>query len=733
MAGALQVGTDNAIEVRKTLNRRQRLLFAKQGQGWISVALPATVLVPFGLPVPDHQVGEPPAGFSRRHDDGPAGVQGARVGGCDGTALLCHRAEVTPREAFVRPPAEKAVTSSPTSANAAFFSRRLFRGPTRTPREQTNIRPLDGHEAGFLDHAADEGSARDNLHPAFREIRPRFEVTPRVSQSRTVSLRPWQKEAFDQLASSDGRDFFVVATPGAGKTTLALTAVVHHLAKNPTDPVVVVSPTQHLKAQWAVAASRFGLSMDPAWRPGPIAPDVHGIISTYQQVASNPEALRTNARNAVVVLDEIHHAGDERSWGGAVLQAFQHARFRLSLSGTPFRSDRCEIPFLQYQDFEAQPDFEYGYGEALHDGGVVRPVVFPRVGGAMEWLDATGTLQNATFADSVDKTTASQRLRTALAADGDWLRTVLKAADEQLTTSRVRFPNAGGLVIAMDQSHARSIAGVLERIRGRKVRVATSDDPRATSHIARFAESDEPWLVAVRMVSEGVDIPRLRVGVYATTTTTELFFRQAVGRFVRWMPGDADDPAVLFLPDDARLARWANTLTEARRHYVAPTQEADPQDIADEMSDSQLDAIRPEPQMSLFEAISATPDEGSEAVEIFAAAAAPSAPVQHVLDLPLVPPRSGASLSVDGGTSDIPHFEVRQQLRASNAERARALVHTTGRSHAEVNRELNRRSGITSIDTATLEQLRRRQRAAESWMQELTVKRSPRVGFQTDS
>ena len=50
----------------------------------------------------------------------------------------------------------------------------------------------------------------------------------------------------------------------------------------------------------------------------------------------------------------------------------------------------------------------------------------------------------------------------------------------------------------------------------------------------RFADGDAPWIVAVRMVSEGVDIPRLRVGVYATNTVTELFFRQAVGRLVRW-------------------------------------------------------------------------------------------------------------------------------------------------------------------------------------------------------
>ena len=353
------------------------------------------------------------------------------------------------------------------------------------------------------------------------------------------------------------------------------------------------------------------------------------------------------------------------------------------------------------------------------------------VRGAMEWLDATGTLQNATFADRVDRTTASQRLRTALAANGDWLRTVLRAADEQLSQTRQRFPSAAGLVIAMDQNHARDVAAVLERIRGRRVRVATSDDPRASSHIASFASSDDPWLVAVRMVSEGVDIPRLRVGVYATTTTTELFFRQAVGRFVRWMPGDADEPAVLFLPDDARLARWANTLTEVRRHDVAPRRDDDA-GPTDEDLGATLDAVRPEPQLSLFEAISATADDAAESVEVFARSEVAPLPVQHVLDLPAVAPRVGGDAIERQDDVAVPHFEQRQALRAANAERARTIVHLTGRSHAQVNIELNRRSGISAIDTATLDALARRKKAADTWIDELTSVKTPRIGFQAD-
>ena len=75
--------------------------------------------------------------------------------------------------------------------------------------------------------------------------------------------------------------------------------------------------------------------------------------------------------------------------------AFEPARRRLALSGTPFRSDTRAIPFLNYVLDEARPDFEYGYGAALADGRVVRPVYFPRTNGTMEWSAPDGSTYNA--------------------------------------------------------------------------------------------------------------------------------------------------------------------------------------------------------------------------------------------------------------------------------------------------------------------------------------------------
>src|SRR4051812_5756750 len=233
--------------------------------------------------------------------------------------------------------------------------------------------------------------------------------------SRSVRLRRWQHAALARFSASPTPDFLAVATPGAGKTTFALTALRTDLARRPA-PVVIVAPTAHLKLQWARAASTFGLHLDPGWSPaaGGLAPDMHGIVTSYQQVALSAGALSDVARGAYVVLDEVHHAGEDQAWGETLRTAFHGSARRLSLSGTPFRSDTRAIPFVRYEADEAVPDYEYGYGDALRDGHVVRPVYFPRLGGQMEWSAPDGNIHAASFDDPLATALANQRLRTAL-------------------------------------------------------------------------------------------------------------------------------------------------------------------------------------------------------------------------------------------------------------------------------------------------------------------------------
>lgn len=540
--------------------------------------------------------------------------------------------------------------------------------------------------------------------------------------SRTITLRPWQKAALEELTRNRTGDFLTVATPGAGKTTFALTAARQSLARNPGQRLVVVVPTAHLKHQWSRAATAFDLHLDPMWsaRDGILPRDMHGVVTTYQQVASACDELSRLAQGAFVIFDELHHAGEERAWGDGVRTAFTAAAQRVALSGTPFRSDTHAIPFVRYRGDEAESDFEYGYGEALRDRGVVRPVYFPRIDGLMEWSAPDGEVHAHSFEDQLNNNLSSQRLRTALSIEGEWLPSVLRQAHEQLGVIRQSQPDAGGLVIAMDQEHARGIARILrDRFKVKPV-LALSDDPDASDHIAKFAAGKAPWIVAVRMVSEGVDIPRLRVGVFATTTTTELFFRQAVGRLVRWTRGLKGQKAYFYIPDDPRLRARAWAIAEQRRHSLRHEDrdlQGDP---------NALDEIGEEAQPSLFAAISAVAldadhdgpdwlydDEGDD----------PVLETALTLDLPPLP-MPGAAAGVTAAELDgITLREQKQILRDKNAERAKAIAAHTGLSHAKVNSELNRAVFIKRITEATVADLERRLEKADKWLEQASAPR----------
>lgn len=543
--------------------------------------------------------------------------------------------------------------------------------------------------------------------------------------SRSIRLRRWQKEALDRLVEHESPDFLAVATPGAGKTTFALAAVLHHLSTHPRHQVVVVAPTSHLKVQWARAAARLGIHLEPSWSSstGGLPRDMHGIAVTYQQVAANPEALRRHSGRCMVVLDELHHAGDERAWGTAIRRAFEGAPQRLSLSGTPFRSDTHAIPFVNYVHDEAVADFDYGYAAALADRRVVRPVYFPAIGGFMEWSAPDGSLNAASFDDALDQTRSSQRLRTALSLDSEWLPAVLRQANDRLMELRRDQPDAAGLVVATDQEHARGIAELLRMRHRVTAMVVTSDDPTASTRIAAFADGNLPWIVAVRMVSEGVDIPRLRLGVFATTTTTELFFRQVVGRFVRHTGGPArQERAWVFIPDDPRLRQSAATIAEQRRHSLRRDWEEGETFERPEDPTALDDLPGEEEQLSLFQVLSAEVTESAQQYSVFdddpdADGIDDEIDTSVPIDLPPPPPAGGSRglITTDGR----PLSEVKQELRAINADLARQLARYAGVGHQEVNQRLNREAGIRRIADASVEDLQRRIDAAEKWMADL--------------
>jgi len=407
--------------------------------------------------------------------------------------------------------------------------------------------------------------AAEHLSPAFPE---------RAAWGTGSKLRAWQEEALTAYFQREPRDFLAAATPGAGKTTFALRLASELLARRSIDRITVVAPTDHLKRQWADAAARVGIRLDPRFSnaDGWQARHYHGVAVTYAQIAVKPGLHRTltESGRTLVILDEVHHGGDALSWGDAIREAFEKATRRLSLTGTPFRSDTAPIPFVSYlRDHRgvrvSQTDFDYGYGRALKDG-VVRPVLFLAYAGNMRWRNKMGDEMEAQLAEGNTKDITSQAWRTALDPEGEWIPQVLAAADRRLTEVRHSVPDAGGLVIATDHTTARAYAAILQGITGAPVTLVLSDDKAASDRIDRFSESSSRWMVAVRMVSEGVDVPRLAVGVYATSASTPLFFAQAIGRFVR--ARRRGETASIFLPSVPNLLVLANELERERDHAL---------------------------------------------------------------------------------------------------------------------------------------------------------------------
>ncbi|MGH3712612.1 MAG: DEAD/DEAH box helicase [Micromonosporaceae bacterium] len=564
---------------------------------------------------------------------------------------------------------------------------------------------------------------------------------PRVDAG---ELRAWQRRALVAYLRRPNENFLAVATPGAGKTTFALRIAAELLAAGTVETVTVVAPTEHLKSQWAAAASRVGIELDPDFRNAALhtSADFHGVVVTYAQVGMAPAVhrRRTLARRSLVILDELHHAGDARTWGEGVRIAFEPAVRRLGLTGTPFRSDDNPIPFVEYERgpdglLRSRADSVYGYADALADG-VVRPVIFLAYSGEARWRTSAGDELVARLGEPLTSDVTAKAWRTALDPHGDWMPQVLRAADARLRHKRnAGMTDAAGLVIATDQNAARAYAKLLAQLTGSSPVVVLSDDAGASERIAKFAESDDRWLVAVRMVSEGVDIPRLAVGVYATSASTPLYFAQAIGRFVRTRtPGET---ASVFLPSVPPLLELASAMEVERDHVLG--EKKDEEELLLEAAQRRQDEATDQPPG--FEAMGATAeldqvifDGNSWGTPILAG----TPEEEDFLGLPgLLTPDQVATVlakrqadqlasqrrrrpeadetAPEQNTAALPAGQRRVALRKHLNALVAAEHHRSGRPHGQIHAELRRTCGGPPSAQATIEQLEARITAIQSW------------------
>ncbi|HET6869817.1 MAG TPA: DEAD/DEAH box helicase family protein [Solirubrobacteraceae bacterium] len=525
----------------------------------------------------------------------------------------------------------------------------------------------------------------------------------------TPALRVWQTRALAAMEAWKRGSFLLSAAPGAGKTRPALELARRELASGAVGSVLVACPTGPLTRQWARAASGLGIELEvDASSPRPPR-GFHGVAVTYARIAKSPPAWeRATGARTLVIADEAHHLGEELAWGEAFSRAVRGCERWLLLSGTPFRSDATPIPGVRYDSAGlAEPDVSYNYADAVLDG-ICRPVCFVAYDGTLSWRSGDDVIESS-FETVLSGREASRRYRTAISTElPDGLPRILREADTKLRMlRRDGHPDAGGLVIAADSSHARRIAALLREATGQKALVVLHNEPRAAEKLAGFTNARDPWIVAVNMVSEGVDIPRLRVGVYATAAKTPLVFRQIVGRFVRTIPDRPPEPSWLYIPADPVLRDHAAAVQQELRHALRRPED----DLADEFDRPDVSQTE-RGETLVFEPLSA---DVAPQMTLFGAPAPPA-----MSRIATTAHDHAPALDPEVRRHSTPAFEQRARLRNERHRLVSELTRRDGSTHREINAWINRKLGIRSVEHATLDEL---ERSVELLVNKLTRRR----------
>jgi superfamily II DNA or RNA helicase len=459
---------------------------------------------------------------------------------------------------------------------------------------------LDDWEAHHVKRYADGGLT--SLTNAVALCRRCHVELHRGNSMGLITPRGWQVEAIDRFTQSRGLCFLLEATPGAGKTIYSGLCAQHLLDNEMVDFVVCVVPTTALKGDASAGFlgdfHKAGVEITTVLKEGRAAPkQFSGAVITYAQLPNMTTTFETWARNGLrlfFIFDEIHHATEQNTWGSAAESCGRIATKILGMTGTPFRGDGRQISFVRYDGGKAVADFAYAYKQAVAED-VCRRVLFIHDDGVAEYI--LDEQEQSVMISAAEEEQVAKVSSVIFRRDAEWLNTVLAKADEKLDEYRIADVNAGGLVICRpgtsddDDRHLEQVAKSLREITGTDPVIVKHDDPDANAKIERFRKSQDRWIVAVRKISEGVDIKRLRVLVLASYPGTELLFRQVVGRVVRVEDPSASEDATVYMAKFPRLVEFANRISEEADAGMKLKKERKPGERGEQQASSNFTAI----------------------------------------------------------------------------------------------------------------------------------------------
>ena len=381
------------------------------------------------------------------------------------------------------------------------------------------------------------------------------------------SLREWQREcitiALDHYAGIS--HFFCQATPGSGKTKMAAELAKRLLDQDKIDLVLCFAPSlQVVDGFRRTFSDVLGRRLD-----GLIG--AIGAACTYQGMEYQDCAFWRlfDEHRVFVVFDEIHHcAGHDlllsNAWGQQIIQRVQdRAAYTLALSGTPWRSDHKAIVLAHYSTPEGNLicDYRYGLQEAIVDGVCRSPRIVILDNQMVRLTEAMSNENTVTTFPNIATLLAESPVSYEhLLCHDDVLGQLLRLGCRKLREIRKTKSDAGGLVVATNVEHAHQIAGIL-RLQGEICQVVTNKAPNAQEIINDFRHNECHWIIAVGMISEGTDIPRLQVCCYLSRIRTELHYRQVLGRILR-RSNNNDDEAWLFVLAEPALQQFSERVAD---------------------------------------------------------------------------------------------------------------------------------------------------------------------------
>jgi len=358
---------------------------------------------------------------------------------------------------------------------------------------------------------------------------------------KTFEPRDWQAHCYRDYIIRDKKIYSIGAVPGAGKSKTAAFIVNHLLKSNIIDFFFVISPQENKKPEWSedfLAYFGIPIQLDYSSDSKIKKKLFKGAVMTYagrnESTAKEIDKFCKKHRVAVV-FDEIHHLSESghSAWGTYAQLAFSNAERVISLSGTFWREDKMKIPFLELGLKGYKIDFIYSYADSINDGNS-RKIQFsfydPKI-------DIKGKYSYNGLLSEIEKEKQLNLAYRALVSDKsiDLADVIHHAYSKLQEIRRADMSNAGMILFAPDKRIAYLLKSWLESPQFNiESTVVTSEDQASSKEIQRFKDSDEECIIAVNMISEGVDIPRLRVGVYLSIYKTYLYFMQSiVGRTIR--------------------------------------------------------------------------------------------------------------------------------------------------------------------------------------------------------